>query len=68
MQFFKKYKLQLDIITVLVLVLVTFMFFDEYRTEQKKMQLVTAITGGLWTLIKIVELIEQVRKRKRKNL
>ena len=68
MQFFKKYKLQLDIITVLVLVFVTLMFFDEYRTEHKKMQLVTAITGGLLTLIKIVELIEQIRIRKRKNL
>ena len=64
MNFLRKYRLQFDILAILVFAFAAFMFIDEYAIEKKKMQLVTGIASGLMAIIKLIDVIGLVRKRK----
>ena len=64
MSFFKKYKLHFDILAFLVFALATWMFLDEYLEGHKKIKLVIGIASGLMAVIRLIDLIGNLRKEK----
>ena len=64
--FLKKYKLYINIFLVLALALLSIDYFIEYpEAKNKKMGLVSGITFGLMAIIKIVDILEMYKSKRK---
>jgi hypothetical protein len=67
MKFFRKYRLQFDIIAILAFAFASWIQFNEYGgPEGEKINLVSGIVFGLMTIIRVVDLIDDLKKKRKK--
>ena len=60
--FFRKYKLQIDIFSAIVFLMLAIIYFIQYsEADGKNMQLFGAIVFGVLSLFKIEEVVAQYR-------
>ncbi|MDZ4794043.1 MAG: hypothetical protein SGI83_07170 [Bacteroidota bacterium] len=68
-KFLEKYKLQIDLLSLIVSGMGSIMAFIEYPdAENRKMKIISAIAFGIMAIAKTGDFIEGFKKRKEKKL